>query len=106
MLPPTLCAILASGTWWRAQIDYLAPPASRDSHATDAFIGSPSLVRVSPGTYLASHDRFFDEATGTAYVLRSLDANLTRWERAAEVRGMYWAQLFSARGGVWLIGTS
>ena len=31
-------------TWWRAQVDYLRPPADGNAHSADAFIGSPSLL--------------------------------------------------------------
>lgn len=92
---------VAAETWWRAQIDYMQPPASRDSHAKDAFIGSPSIVSTSSkattGTmWLASHDRFFSEEVGTTYVFASND--LVAWRPTAAVSPMYWAQLFSVPG--------
>lgn len=107
---------VAAEMWWRAQIDYMQPPASRDSHAKDAFIGSPSIVSTSSkattGTmWLASHDRFFSEEVGTTYVFASND--LVAWRPTAAVSPMYWAQLFSVKQppasvspNIYLIGPS
>ena len=83
-------------SWWRTQIDYLKPPASNNSHEKNAFIGSPSIVATSSSNssgssagaqWLASHDRFFDEAVGTTYIFASND--LIEWRPTASVSPMY-----------------
>jgi len=97
-----------TASWWRNEIDYLAPPPSRDEHASDSYIGSPSIVDTGGG-WLASHDRFFHEAKGTTYVFGASSPSAT-WELKAAVSPMYWAQLFVNDGvpnaAVYLIGTS
>ena len=97
-----------SSAWSHHEIDYLAPPASRDAHAADSYIGSPSIVNTGGG-WLASHDRFFHEAVGTTYVFGASSPN-SSWSLKATVSPMYWAQLFINDGvpnaAVYLIGTS
>jgi hypothetical protein len=98
-----------SGSWPHHEIDYLAPPASRDAHAADAYIGSPSIIDLKGDGWLASHDRFFDEQVGTAYIFGAASP-ATSWTLRATVSPMYWAQLFVNDGvpkpAVYLIGTS
>jgi hypothetical protein len=111
-----------AGTWWRSQIDYLPPPpqpwTEQTAHQHDAFVGSPSLVRLPPATashgpavggsgrWLASHDRFFAEKVGTTYVFGSASEQPTGWQPLATVSPMHWAQLFAHGQDVYLIGTS
>ena len=97
-----------TSAWLRNEVDYLAPPSSRDPHASDSYIGSPSIVNTGQG-WLASHDRFFNEAIGTTYVFGA-SAPEGSWELKATVSPMYWAQLFLNDGvpnaAVYLIGLS
>lgn len=71
------------------------------------FIGSPSLVVLTNGTYLASHD-FFGPKSGyatcaTTEVFRSTNGGTT-WQKNATLKGCLWANLFIHRGAVYLIG--
>ena len=82
---------------------------SKDLHAHNAFLGSPSVLRLAGGVLLASHDEFFlpdGGLPGTVYVFASVD-EADSWQPAAAVTGVYWAQLFQAvNADVYLIGTS
>lgn len=90
-----------------SEVEWL--PEQSSSHATNAFVGSPSIVAVPNASsasvkYLASHDRFFHIPKGTAYIFASND--LVEWQPTAQVSPMYWAQLFSHGEQVYIIGTS
>ena len=100
--------IAPTPAWSHYEIDYQAPPASRDVRAADAYIGSPSIVDTGEG-WLASHDRFFHEKVGTAYIFGASSPQAP-WTLKATVSPMYWAQLFVNDGvpnaAVYIIGTS
>jgi hypothetical protein len=79
------------------------------SHASSGlYIGSPSLAVLANGDYLASHDFFGPKAAEferpTVSVFRSRDRGAT-WRRVAELRGLFWANLFVHGGAVYLMGT-
>jgi len=72
------------------------------------YIGSPSLVVLTNGDYLASHDFFGPksrefEAPITA-VFRSEDRGRS-WKPAARVSGQFWSSLFVHRSAAYLMGT-
>jgi hypothetical protein len=67
------------------------------------YIGSPSLVILTNGTYVASHDEFGPNGTNVTWVSRSLDRGQT-WRPAAELQGQYGSGLFVHRGGLYIIG--
>lgn len=71
------------------------------------YIGSPSLVILPDGSYLASHD-FFGPASGehqraTSRVFRSTNRGRT-WALASVIKGAFWSSLFVHRGQVFLMG--
>ena len=72
------------------------------------YIGSPSLVVLTNGHYLASHDLFGPrshefEAPATV-ILRSEDHGQT-WKEAARFNGQFWSSLFVHRGAAFILGT-
>lgn len=75
------------------------------------FLGSPSIVRMSNGALLTSHDTFGScHGPGCAnrvYTFSSSD-NGTTWSPAGSASPMYWATLFVREGdeGVYLMGAS
>lgn len=73
----------------------------------DRFIGSPSIVVLPDGDYLASHDWFGSGATSpvTTEIYRSSDRGAT-WARLAGVPYVHFATLFVQGGDVYLLGTS
>lgn len=101
------------------------------NESSGVYIGSPSVVRTSTGTILASSDRFMHGpqpacwspsvagqrwetdgraaesggSTGFSVVYRSTD-NGTTWAQAAVVQPSYWATLFVRDTDVYIIGTT
>lgn len=70
---------------------------------TRRFLGSPSLVCLSGGGYLATHDVFGrDSPSSETYVYRSSDGE--RWEQIGTLDNLFWAGLFEHRGAVYLLG--
>ena len=71
------------------------------------FIGSPSLLILTNGDYLASHD-FFGPKSGyaenpTTVIFRSANQGLT-WRETARFSGALWGNLFLHRGAVYWLG--
>ncbi len=71
------------------------------------YIGSPSILALAGGDYLASHDLFGPKSTehtsAITRIFRSADKGLT-WTRIAEIDGAFWSTLFEHKGAVYLIG--
>ena len=80
-------------------IDY-SPAASK------SYIGSPSIVILDNGNYVASHDFF---GPGTKYnrvaVFVSRDRGMS-WQRQAVVEDLFWPTLFVHRHRLYMIGAS
>ncbi|MCC6682003.1 MAG: exo-alpha-sialidase [Phycisphaeraceae bacterium] len=68
--------------------------------STGTFIGSPSIIILPNGDYLASHDK-----KGSAYVYRSTDRGVT-WEQISMVPHAVWSNMFVHNGDVYMIGTT
>lgn len=69
--------------------------------------GSPSIVVLDDGTYLAKGDDY-GPAVGIselARIYRSRDKGKT-WHQISEIEGSTWATLFKHKGAVYLLGTS
>lgn len=89
-----------------------APPGVAIDHEAAAarrYIGSPSLVILSDGAYVASHD-FFGPASnqgtsGVTRIFRSKDRGKS-WQRVAELQDQFWSNLFVHRDALYLMGTS
>lgn len=70
------------------------------------FIGSPSLVILPGGDYVASHDDFGPHSSlNRTIIFRSHDRGQT-WKREAEIAGQYWSTLFVHQQTLYLLGTS
>ena len=73
------------------------------------FLGSPGIVVLPNGHYLAKCDLFGagadDEHSGTTPVFESRDRGRT-WTHLTDVRGMYWASVFVHGGAVYLLGVT
>ncbi len=89
-----------------------APPGVVIDHepaAARRYVGSPSIVILRDGVYVASHD-FFGPASnqsrsGVTRIFRSEDHGRS-WRRTAELRDQFWSNLFVHRGALYLLGTS
>lgn len=72
------------------------------------YIGSPSLVLLTNGDYLASHDFFGPNSKEfecpRTVVFRSSNAGIS-WEQVAQIQPLFWANLFVHRGAVYILGT-
>lgn len=69
---------------------------------THEYVGSPSIVIMPDGTYIASHD-YFGKKLSDTYVYISKDHGNT-WERIAELKLLTWATLFNRGEELYLIG--
>ena len=74
----------------------------------NVFVGSPSLVQLEDGGWLASHDLFGDYwPRDTVHILRSpsgASPTGVAWQPLSNVTGLYWANLFEHRGALYLLG--
>jgi hypothetical protein len=76
--------------------------------ASGLYIGSPSLAVLPGGDYLASHDFFgpksHEHECPSVAVFRSGDRGAT-WKEIARLKCLFWPNLFTHRGAVYLMGT-
>ncbi|WP_293687404.1 MULTISPECIES: sialidase family protein [unclassified Spirosoma] len=74
--------------------------------STRNFIGSPSLVILPNGNYIASHDIFGKGPTPQhTHVFESTDRGKS-WQKIAELDSLWWASLFINKGALYLFGTT
>jgi hypothetical protein len=89
--------------------DFSKVPGTVIAHspaATGRYVGSPGIVVLSDGTYLATHDIFGPGRNGSnTYVHRSTDRGES-WEHLALVPDLTWANIFYHQGDLYLMGTS
>lgn len=90
---------------WISEVKYQDP-------STGIYLGSPSILRLSNGDILVTHDYFGPNAPKDALgrsnmtsVYVSRDDGLT-WQHLTDLTGIYWASLFEHRGDVYLLGNS
>ena len=85
------------------------PPGVIINHSpykTGRFIGSPSLIILPNGDYLASHDYFGPNVDrAETFVYRSKDYGET-WYKISNVKDQFWSNLFYLNDNTYLIGTS
>ena len=89
-----------------------APPGVVIDHepaTTGRYIGSPSIVILPNGDYVASHD-FFGPKSGqsvsaTTRVFRSRDRGQS-WRQIAELKDQFWSNLFAEHHSLYLLGTN
>ena len=71
-----------------------------------SYIGSPSLVILPNGDYVASHDLFGPGSTLDQTRLFVSQDRGRSWARLADLKGQYWSSLFLNGGRLYLLGTS
>lgn len=74
--------------------------------ATRQYIGSPSIVILPNGEYLASHDLFGPGSTKRHTRIFGSSDRGESWKKRAEIDGQWWSSLFVNRGAVYTMGTS
>ncbi|MCC7498525.1 MAG: exo-alpha-sialidase [Bryobacterales bacterium] len=89
-----------------------APPGVVIDHQpqeTGQYVGSPSIVILPDGSYVASHDLFGprsgENESATTRVFRSTDRGLS-WAKTAEFKDQFWSNLFVHRKKLYLMGTA
>ena len=80
-------------------IDHCSPKTRR-------FIGSPSLMVLPTGEYIAAHDFCGRGATPDSTALFASQDHGQTWTPRGEVRGQYWSTLFVHHKALYLMGTS
>ncbi len=123
MLAPMSARTLAKVVclaFFAAQITRSAPAGEQDSGtgvpgvvvdyspaSSGIYIGSPSLVVLPDGRYVASHDEFGPKSTehtrAVSHVFRSEDRGAS-WKRIARIDGAFWSTLFVHRQALYLVG--
>ncbi len=71
------------------------------------FIGSPSLVILPNGDYVASHDYFGPATTEHSWALTAIFKSGNKgksWEKIAEINGQFWSNLFFHKEALYLMG--
>lgn len=79
------------------------------SPAERLYTGSPSILVLSNGDYLASHDFFGPKAIenrglGTTRIFVSKDKG-KHWRLRTTIQGQFWSTLFEHKGSVYILGT-
>ena len=86
-----------------------SPPGVVIDHvpaSTESYVGSPSIVALSDGSYVATHDLFGPGTTyNTSRVFRSTDRGET-WSHATDLEEAFWGGLFVHRDVLYLMGCS
>ncbi len=77
---------------------------------TGIYFGSPSIVILPNGHYLATHDYFGPTVKGNLKlnetIVFSSDDRGESWKKLAFLEDSYWSNLFYHKGAVYLMGTS
>ena len=101
---------LASAVW-AAEPDLSKVPGVVITHSpasSGIYVGSPGIAILPDGAYLAKCDEFGPKSTehqrAVTRVFRSEDRGGT-WRQTARLEGLFWANIFTHRGGVYLLGT-
>lgn len=72
------------------------------------YIGSPSIVILANGHYLASHDEFGPQSSehsqAITKVFESRDRGVS-WTNIARLTGQFWSTLFAHGGSLYILGT-
>lgn len=88
------------------------PPGVVIAHSpktTGIYLGSPGIVVLPDGSYLAKHDEFgprsSERGKAITHVYRSEDQGRS-WEPISRVENLFWATIFSHNNNVYMMGTS
>ena len=80
-------------------IDYSPAPSQ-------VYIGSPSLVILPDGRYVASHDFFGPGSTRSRTAVFGSSDHGTTWQKLAQIDGQWWSTLLVHRNALYIMGTS
>lgn len=68
------------------------------------YVGSPSIIQLPDGRYVASHDLFGPGSTGDVTLVFSSSDHGQTWQKRSEVHGQFWSTLFFHQSALYLIG--
>ncbi|MCG6188561.1 sialidase family protein [Maribellus maritimus] len=73
---------------------------------SEIYLGSPSIAILGDGTYVVSNDYFgkIDGKSRNGSVFQSKNKGKS-WEKIADVKGMFWSNLFVLNNELYLLGT-
>lgn len=101
-----LCLLSLSFAYGQNFSDVPGVVISHLPKSTGNYLGSPSIVILPNGNYIASHDVFGRGPTPVhTYVFESTDKGES-WQKAAELDSLFWATLFVNKGALYLFGTT
>jgi hypothetical protein len=90
-------------------VDHTKVPGTVIAHSpqsTECYLGSPSIVILPYGDYIAKLDVFGPKTNGdTTQVFSASDRGKT-WKKRAEIVGQFWSTLFVHEKSLYLIGTN
>ncbi|WP_332368515.1 exo-alpha-sialidase [Spirosoma telluris] len=75
--------------------------------SSQKYIGSPSLVTLPNGDYVASHDFFGPKSSEWQQAATRIYSSTNKgktWRYLAEINGAFWSSLFVHRGALYLLG--
>lgn len=104
--PQTFCGVMICAPTIISPTAVVSPPPGVVIHnslsSTLRFTGSPSIVIMPDGSYVASHDDFGNFVSDT-HIYKSLDRGLT-WTKTADIKVCTWSTLFNRGNELYLIG--
>ncbi|MEQ7799690.1 sialidase family protein [Pedobacter sp. ASV1-7] len=94
------------------RIEKVRPPGvivDYNPYSTGKYIGSPSIIILSNGDYIATHDYFgkqaFERKLGVTVVFRSKNKGKT-WNKVSTLQGQFWSNIFEHNKELYIIGTN
>jgi hypothetical protein len=106
-----LMSVLSTAASFAAQPDFSKVPGVVIDHSAASsgiYVGSPSILILPDGSYLASHDEFGPKSQyhgdAVTRIFRSTDRGAT-WQLLSKVDGCLWASLFRHKDALYLWGT-
>src|SRR5690606_2075548 len=101
----TLLILFISGSQSYSQTDIVPGVVIAHSpKSSGKYLGTPSIVILPNGEYLASFDFFGPKSTSdVVHVYKSLDRGVT-WQFLTELEDTFWAGLFVVKSDVYLLG--
>lgn len=105
------CLLLTDAEGAEQRVDVSQVPGAVIAHtpaASGVYFGSPGIVSLRSGAYLAKCDEFGPSTTeherAVSHVFRSDDRGKT-WRRIATIDGLFWASIFVHEDAVYSFGT-
>jgi len=86
-----------------------SPPGTIVAHSpasSEAYIGSPALLILPDGSYVASHDFFGPGTDFDEYAVYRSENRGQTWSKIAGFIGQWWSSLFLHGGDLYTIGTT